>query len=381
MRGMSLRKLRAWEDAGLVDAATAARIRDWEAAHASPVAMRAVIGIAVLAIALGLVSVVAANWDAIPVMARLAVHLGLVAACLAALTRHDSDALLFVTGALGLTFLGHVGQAYQSSAPLWVALGMWLLLFSPLLLLRGRGRLIALTLFFVFAWACGLYGLASLEASPPPQPLATHARAAAEFALPVSVAALAAWAIGRGSRRDLWRHLGDLALAYAAVGASIVAIASAVGRWTTGEESQPLLVAVGVLAATGFATAALVLTLRRDALRRTEALVFAGLATVPLLAWLLSGSALRAALLFMALWAGIAFAALKTGRRAVFQSAVALVALRLVVLSFELAKDLLTSGAGLILAGLLMLAVAWAATHISRRFAPPRGTPPAGDTA
>ena len=31
---MSLRKLKAWEDAGLLDAATAARIRDWEAGHA-----------------------------------------------------------------------------------------------------------------------------------------------------------------------------------------------------------------------------------------------------------------------------------------------------------------------------------------------------------
>jgi hypothetical protein len=30
---MSLRKLKAWEDAGLLDAATAARISDWEARH------------------------------------------------------------------------------------------------------------------------------------------------------------------------------------------------------------------------------------------------------------------------------------------------------------------------------------------------------------
>ena len=52
--------------------------------------------------------------------------------------------------------------------------------------------------------------------------------------------------------------------------------------------------------------------------------------------------------------------------------AVALIALRLVVLSFELASDLLTSGAGLILAGLLVLAVAWCALRIANRFAPAR---------
>jgi hypothetical protein len=55
-----------------------------------------------------------------------------------------------------------------------------------------------------------------------------------------------------------------------------------------------------------------------------------------------------------------------------FQLAVAVVALRLIILSFELASDLLTSGFGLILAGLLILGVAWGALKVSRTFAPPR---------
>jgi hypothetical protein len=110
----------------------------------------------------------------------------------------------------------------------------------------------------------------------------------------------------------------------------------------------------------------------RDTLGRLEAQVFAGLSAVPVLAWLLSGHQTMAALLFMALWAGLAAAALRAGWRATFQQAVALIALRLVVLSFELASDLLTSGAGLILAGLLVLAVAWCALRIANRFAPAR---------
>ncbi|MCX7200562.1 MAG: DUF2157 domain-containing protein, partial [Proteobacteria bacterium] len=128
---MSLRKLKAWEDAGLLDAATAARIRDWEAGHARPLGLRAVIAVAVLAIGLGLVSVVAANWDAIPGLVRLAVHFALIAGCAAALQRRDHDALLFVLGMLGLTSLGHMGQVYQTSSPLHVPVGLWLLLFAP----------------------------------------------------------------------------------------------------------------------------------------------------------------------------------------------------------------------------------------------------------
>ena len=53
-----------------------------------------------------------------------------------------------------------------------------------------------------------------------------------------------------------------------------------------------------------------------------------------------------------------------------FQLAVGAVALRLVILSFELASDLLTSGFGLILAGLLILAVAWIAVRVSSHLAP-----------
>ena len=77
---MSLRRLKAWEAAGLVDATTAARIREWESSHASPLAMRAVIGIAALAIGLGLLSVIAANWDAVPGVVRLGVHFALMVA-------------------------------------------------------------------------------------------------------------------------------------------------------------------------------------------------------------------------------------------------------------------------------------------------------------
>jgi hypothetical protein len=54
----------------------------------------------------------------------------------------------------------------------------------------------------------------------------------------------------------------------------------------------------------------------------------------------------------------------------VFQVAVAVLALRLIVLSFELASDLLGSGIGLILAGVATLGIAWLAVRISRQYAP-----------
>jgi hypothetical protein len=54
----------------------------------------------------------------------------------------------------------------------------------------------------------------------------------------------------------------------------------------------------------------------------------------------------------------------------VFQLPVGVIALRVIVPSFELARDMRTCGAGLIAAGLMILGVAWVAVRVSKRFAP-----------
>jgi hypothetical protein len=373
---MSLRRLKAWEAAGLVDAATAARIRDWESSHASPVAMRAVIGIAVLAIGLGLVSLVAANWDAVEGIARLGIHFALMVGLAIWLWRKAgvggmaAEGGLFVFGVLGLTFFGHIGQVYQTDSPLWQPLALWLLLFAPAILLRGTSALnaqllLAVTVIAAFSHMYWVIGL-----RPRLDRIDETVRITLVLTAPVLLGGLAAWAHGRSSRQGFWRRLGELALLYAAGGASIAAIASADGPWRSDEESTRLLWSVIVAASVTLVTALLVRAFRRDAEGRIMAGLWLGLAAVPLLAYALSGNKIVAALLFMALWAGIAFAALRAGWRGAFQAAVGIVALRLVLLSFELGGDLLTSGAGLIASGLLILGVAWLALKVSKRYAP-----------
>ena len=78
-------------------------------------------------------------------------------------------------------------------------------------------------------------------------------------------------------------------------------------------------------------------------------------------------------LFFCLLWGAVAAAAIHAGWRRLFQLAVTLVALRIIILSFELNDDLLGSGVGLILSGLFAMAVAWGTIRLSRRYAPARG--------
>lgn len=379
---MSDRKLAAWEEAGLIDAATAARIRAWEAAHARPLGLWAAIGIAALAIGLGLMSLVAANWEAIPGTVRLTVHFALIAAFAAGLWLKERDlaerqpmlqeGALFVFGVLGLTFLGHVGQVYQTIAPLWQLLAAWLVLFAPLLLARGQGWLTAAML--MLAAVTAVWNVA-IEAGDPDMVLADFGltvRLALLTAAPALVAGLAAWQ--SGAREGFWERLEQMAAFYAIGGASLIAIACAFERWPGEAHAGAILVAVTIYAAIGLAAALLVLRARPDGSGRAQAAVLLACGLTGPLAYLLSGSQLGAGLLFMALWAVIGAAALRGEGRGEgqgdFQAAVALIAIRLIVLSFELAGDLLTTGAGLIAAGVLILAVAYGALRIAQRYAP-----------
>jgi uncharacterized membrane protein len=373
---VSIRKITHWHDAGLIDAATRDRLLAYEAAHARPLALWAVFGIGALAIGLGLVSVIASNWEAIPGMVRLGVHLALTASALAALfVREDRmaaaspwavEALLFITAALGLTFFGHLGQVYQTSSPLWQPLAMWLLLFAPVLLMMGRGWPAALAVLGGAVWCAWEYANTGVSPfPPPPQDDPDMLWRAGVSALPVLFAPFAAWMRSRSARPDFWRRLEQLALAFAVGGASFAcALASLDELGSATEAGIVLRGAIGVLAGVG------VIAARPGTSGRMAGAIIIGAGLTMVIALLADEDDVLAAALFMALWVGIAAAALAAQWRGVFQLAVGVIALRLIILSFELAGDLLTSGFGLILSGLLILGVAWAAVRVSKRFAP-----------
>lgn len=372
---MSARRIEAWHKAGVIDAATRDRLLAYEAENARPVALWAVFGIGALAIGLGLISVVAANWEEIPGLFRLSVHLALIVAGLAALAMREEElaarspfvveALLFVTGALGLTFFGHLGQVYQTDAPLWQPLAAWLVLFAPLMLMMGRGSSAASALMVVILWAVWDYADLGIRK----QDTAFTLWLALVTSLPVLIAPLAGWLRYRSARGEFWRRLEQIALAYAVAGASFAAVLASTGAFS---RSDALVspAAMAVRAAIGVGAGLALAMLRPGTSGRMAGAIIAGAGLVLPLAYALNDQDILAAALFMALWAGIAAAALKAGWRGVFQLAVGVIALRLIILSFELASDLLLSGFGLIVAGLLVLGVGWAALKVSRRFAP-----------
>ncbi len=375
---MSARKIAEWHAAGLIDAGTRDRLVAYEANHARPLVLWAVWGIGALAIGLGCVSVIAANWEDITGELRLAAHLALIAAALAALFLREArlaerspwavEALAFITAALGLTFFGHLGQVYQTSSPLWQPLAVWLVLFAPLLLMTGRSWPTAFAVLGGAVWTAWEYASAQNPFLTGDGKLLRDLWLAFVLTLPVAFAPLGAWARARSARPDFWRRLEQLALAYAVGCASFAAAIAGVEGFGDGGNSDWMSLLLG---GAMMALAGLGVVLARPGISgRMAGAIIAGAGLTLPLSYLASDATVPAALLFMALWAGIAAAALTAHWRGVFQMAVGVIALRLIILSFELAADLLTSGFGLILAGLMILGVAWAAVRVSKRFAP-----------
>jgi uncharacterized membrane protein len=374
---LSDRKIKIWLNAGLIDADTARRIREYEADRSRPLGLWSLIGLGALAIGLGIVSLVAANWDDIPGMVRLAVH-GLLIAGLAAaifllqprkgfLGLYLKDVLLFILAVLGATFFGHLGQVYQTSSPLWQPLATWLLLFSPLLLLAGRGWLISLL------WMVGLLGTAmahfSWYAQQTGEPPSIYI--AVITSVPVLALLIAIFVMKISSRQDFWKQVGQFALASFVAGVTIKLIADGLTKGGLfGSEGHAATIAAIQLGLWS-AAAICVYVFKRSASGISMAVILIAAAIISFVSSIAqSAEPLVNAILFMAFWAAIGWSAIYSGRRNLFQAVVAIMALRLIVLSFELASDLLSSGLGLIFAGAITIAIAVIAYRISKALAP-----------
>jgi hypothetical protein len=357
---MSLKALERWRVAGLISDDQAAAIRDFEAAHARPWGLWALAGIGGFAVALGFVALVAANWAALPDGVKLGGHglLNLAAAAgVVRALRHGpawlAELALFVFGALILTGLALIGQVFQLTSPLWRPLAIWALLCAPLFLLFGQGKLTAL------GWGLTLAGAALAFA------LDFEER---WLWLPLLVVPLlialgeASWA--SGGRAPFWAALRWLGLATALGGASALSVI-----WLgspIGQENSRADLWRGLLVA-GLASAALVAWLHQRGAAPLTAHLLSACLVVAALAMLaipvpdVAGSVLAAAA-FIGLWAAVAWAAQRHARSGLFRLAVALIVARLFLVYLEVFGSLATTGAGLILSGLLLIGAAFG-TH------------------
>ena len=364
------RKLARWREAGVIDEATSARIQRFEDAERTPVALYALGVLGAGAVALGLVSVIAANWDVIPGTVKLGadVLLGvaLAAATYVAVQRErgwSSEVLITLFYGFTLASISLVGQVYHLDAPAYQGLLAWSAATLPLVLL-GQSRQLATLLVVGLATthALSMLGLFEYLHHRGGMSDATERNLAATllFASPLLYLVLARvpWLVRK--RPEFSRTITTLAwIAVLAGGFALQLL------WYAEVENDETL--GWSLATTGALAATLIAALPRlypDIPGRARR----GLAVILGLAWLtlVAGAGVArpsadvvGAVLQVAWLALFAWTSIQLGLVRVFNLLTGLIALRVLVIYIEVFGSLLSTGVGLITGGLLTLLIGW----------------------
>jgi uncharacterized membrane protein len=371
-----------WQKAGLIEDDLARRIVAWEIANRRPVVLWALAGMGVLAMGLGFMAIVGANWEQIPAWLKLAVDLGLNCVCAIAVfvfwrrerpwLREIAALLLF---GLVLSGIALIGQIYQLQSAPWRALVLWLALCTPFLALTAQTRLsgaiwaiAAVTTWFTASDP--IHDLLARIAVLPPR----RSYWEPDVLLPLMGLLAACLMIAIASLRRLWpatRGQADMLTRLAMAGLiAICSLVTAVGWPRTGDNGVPGPIAIAAIAAlvTGFALWFSTVAAER---RTLLALLSASFAvwTIALLVSDLEGKLgdVVRAVLFIAYWGAIGAMAARAGTRGLFGLAFTMIGLRLLVLYFEAIGGLTVTGLGLIGGGVLCLALATVGWRLLRR--------------
>lgn len=385
-------QLLRWVEAGLLTTEQARRIRAFEhanpplpppsvphaaaQAHAEhrPTLLYAIASLGALAIAVGLVSIVAANWDEIPSRMKIGVDLLLVATLGVGVwhwerrgTGWARETAIVILYGLVLASIALVGQVYQLGGEAHEALLAWSVL-TALLMTRARSGFAALVWIvgLQVTWATWAVWLADQWHSE-------------ELALgTIYWPPLLCIAIGR--LPPLRRVRPALAATLTSLGWFEVVLCATLGTFAFYEntarehwsEAYPAAI-ISAIASVSIAIALLSSLPERLLLVACFVLAHVPLFTSP------GDLDVVAAATFVALWLLVAWAAHHEGELGLLNLATAMIGMRILAIYFEVFGTLLDTGLGLVSGGLLTLGLVWLWARKRKQFehelAHPHGHP------
>lgn len=364
-------KLNRWEKQGLISAEQHSAILDYERRHGFGwQAGLAFLG--VFAIVIGVLAVIAANWQVVPAWMKLGVHLLLNAALAVGVLRTwrnpaIAQLSLLAWYGLTLTFIGLMGQVFHLAGSTAGALLLWTILTSAAAVAFATSSLVLLP------WTVGtlLTLIAAYDAFVRPV-------LGADLLLPwlmlgVMLPAALAMIAARLSR-PRWRALNKQLL-WLAGWLPVVTAALVCQFWYSDSLRAAVFTAndvIATLAITALATA-LALNSRISvpewldtvANFRLLLLVACALITLPFLFPRVEADWL-AALGFIALWLLLGWIGQRTQSSRLVSLAIFAIALRLFIVYVEVFGTLLLTGFGLIFSGIVLLGLLQLARRLSR---------------
>ena len=363
------RQLARWQAEGLIDAATAERIAKHEESRRTPLVVPAMVSIGAGAIALGLVSIVAANWASIPGRWKIGLDLALGAVLAVATARVAlrgsaiaTDGLATVSWGFTLASIALVGQVYQVQSPAWKALLAWAVATTPLLLLASSR---AVATFFAAGWIATQATCWSEIPGWLERLGWTPHDVSNAMLVAISAAPLPWLAVGRSASLVRAHPVhARIVEGFGWLGFGILGAVACLA-WYSARGSEPAI-GWGVLGV-GLVAAILVLALPRlhpewTPAQRAGVALAAGVAWAALAladAWPRPAAGWVAAIAQILFFAALAWASAAGRNEPLFRLLTGLIELRILGVFFEVFGSLMSTGLGLVAGGLLALALVW----------------------
>lgn len=354
-------KFRRWQDAGLLTVEQADAILAFERARKSGKLVKDLTNVGIMAIILGLASLVASNWNMIPDMAKLAGHFGICGLIAALMLRIDverhpvgKDACVLLLFGSFLTFIALVGQIYQLHGDLHTTLAFWLLICTPFVWFYGRTYTVMVPWLMVLLAA--LY-MNVLEYLDPDQGMQIVAATVMAFYLsPVLILA----------SRSFWmaRYRPGFVQTFYRLGIILPALFANLALLLFYENFAPYVLHYMLLMALMALGLLAMFIIFRPATRRDETatdlwyyLLVSHIVMMLPFAVPQMESGVLSAVLFVAYWIFIAWLGARMHAAILTDWAIRLVVLRLFIVYLEMFGSMLQTGVGLIVSGILLLVV------------------------
>lgn len=360
-------KITSWQNAGIITPKQGMDILDFEKAIAKPYALYGFLALAIFCIGLGVISVIAANWQHLTVMLKLIADFALLSG-VAGLTyyaaykkwhiRFEVFLCLFVI--LVLATIGLIAQVYQLQPDGFEALLLWSLLVCPLLFVTQK-PLLPLVILPIFTFSFWDF----MGDNNTTKEIMWQMSNSWEYSVPVLW--LFIWFI-------LWQMLTIFAQNKAVAfkkalkfwmiiftGLLVINIdfgSSVFSEVALDENGSGSLTGVLVSVAIGLTAISAYL----DYISGKKFLIPALMALTVVGGFINCGAVFSFAVLFL-----IGIYAWQINSVKILNTVLALTAVRIFILYADMFKSLLFSGLGLIASGLLLLALIWGWVKLSRR--------------
>ena len=376
-------KLEKWQEAGLITSAQAADILTHEKNRKSGRFGRGLIGVAIFAIVIGVLSIVAANWHSISGEIKIAAHV-LVNLALAAAVYLKRDiwreaAVLLLFG-LTLTLIALIGQVYQLGGSWGGALTLWMVATLPLIGVYASGRITGWP--WMLAFLATIIVVIGENIDRLPEFWGSYFVMVVGLFLPLALIADGSLTIFQKWKPAYAKILSQTGFFLAIVSASTISVLWYFGSreslylnvgQSIGFSSATVhfyfigLFALAVLAQ--FIYAALYKFYQGDPNRKNLAILVFGATFSTALPYIIIGfgSNIVAALHLIIFWLFAGWIGQLLGWQRFVTLAIIIITLRIFAIYIELFGGLLSTGIGLISGGIILLTLIWGAKKLNTR--------------